>query len=386
MGVNDDAGLEAEADLMGGRATDPSVGEGRAENRTGLAAGPVGRETAQLVPEIEATDAAMGQHVVNKVTAINQGQSATTGVHYAHNYEQRALAYRHDPVTYAVYKGYADFWRDDYWKGYANPKFFDRIDSMMWRLQPMESAAEGIKSWLAGLTIAECASSLVAIETDTLRAAIGDDKFDTLYSSTPRSLARNGLLVISKFHNTSSVGTYMGGTLEALGNPFDSLGNRGVKKGEWYYFYNHPQYLLKHPGGAFQGENAICMDDTRGAQKWAGFGVNSVTETEMMNTMALAYSAPRTERDYEILLTERAPLIARQKHAFNTYSQLYTSNINQVPIWYRHDMGWFPDSINANDILSAQPSVIDGIPRKGGFVIGGGKSLSAAKVQQARNA
>ena len=29
--------------------------------------------------------------------------------------------------------------------------------------------------------------------------------------------------------------------------------------GQWYYFYNHPKYLLKHPGGAWQGENSIYM-------------------------------------------------------------------------------------------------------------------------------
>ncbi|AFZ22999.1 hypothetical protein Cylst_0670 [Cylindrospermum stagnale PCC 7417] len=53
--------------------------------------------------------------------------------------------------------------------------------------------------------------------------------------------------------------------------------NRPVKIGEWYYFYNHPKYLLKHPAGEWQGENSIYMGkDDKGTQLWSGLGtVNS---------------------------------------------------------------------------------------------------------------
>jgi len=248
----------------------------------------------------------------------------------------------------------------------------------------MVSAADAVKAWLAGPTIAECASVLVAIQLDAMRAAMGDDKFDLQFSTWPDAAATRGLLTITQFVSTSSAAAFVGTTDEPLWASFglDTPGNRSVIKGEWYYFYNHPKYLLKHPGGAFQGENAICMNDTRGAQTWAGFGVAAVTEAQMMTTMAGAYNAARNERDYEVLLRDHVPAVFAQKTAHNTYAQLYAANLAAVPAAYRNG---FADQTDAAGILAEAAYTIGGTERKGGFVSGSGKTLKVSAVVAERN-
>src|SRR6185295_5816167 len=71
-----------------------------------------------------------------------------------------------------------------------------------------------------------------------------------------------------------------------------------LKPGEWYYFYNHPKYLLKHPGGAWQGENSLYMGKNSAGQRlWAGLGASNVSEDAMYAEMVSAYNAPRDKND-----------------------------------------------------------------------------------------
>src|SRR5947209_19470936 len=107
-------------------------------------------------PEIAATDEALGQKVKQDMDALNTGPAGVRkGVWYAENYKD----------------AYPKHWKDDYWTGYADPAYFGKIGFMDWILKPGKSASEAVKSWLKGRTIAECNSSLVAIENDALRAA-----------------------------------------------------------------------------------------------------------------------------------------------------------------------------------------------------------------------
>lgn len=325
-------------------------------------------------PEIEATDEAMGQRVVDQVNALNRATTADKGVHYPHNYQYKAALYKSNPDANKQYESYFRFWNEDYWKGYADPNYFERFASKSWRLKPGVSAAAAIKKWLAGPTIADCGSALVAIETDTLRAAIGDDKFDGLFATFPDKTARRELLVITLSRKTSSVYHYMEETSDekkaSLGK--GTVGNRPVEKGEWYGFSNHPRYLLKHPGGAFSGENAICMDATPDKQLWSGFGVGSVSEDGeggMMETMADAYNKDRTERDYQILLEFYEKEQAAKKTNLNTFELLYKAlpKENRIDDAYREDKGWFPAEIEVKDILSAPPFKLNKTMYVGGF-------------------
>lgn len=304
-------------------------------------------------PEIEASEEALGEHVAAGITENNVGpHTADQGVHYAHNYKN----------------DHPDLWKDDYLSGFADPTYFERIDHMDWVLKPRMSASAAIKSWLRGLTIAECNSAIVAIQIDTLRAAIGDSKFDEQFGSTDKDIPVAKRLRVKSGTEGTPVELLMKDTDGAKAGDPGTIGNRPAKPGEWYYFYNHPSYLLKHPGGAFQGENSIFLGDKDGAQRWSGMGLHDVTEIQMLDEMVGAYNLDRDEFDFD----ELARIKAR--------------NGGVLPPKYDSASGEFPDQVSGPDeVLSAPEYELDGTKRKGGFLLEAGTVLDADKVQKLRD-
>ena len=184
---------------------------------------------------------------------------------------------------------------DDYRMGYANPVYFDRISYWEWRLKPHLSASEAVRSFLRGLTIAECNSVAVAIHLDAMRAAIGDRRFDELFGSADHDVPADRLLRISQWSGSHhpSVVPYMKDTAAAHGAlGTGTIGHRPVRVGEWYYFGNHPQYPSKHPTGSWQGENAIYLGVRGGEQRWSGLGAENVSERYMLNKLVQFYNKP----------------------------------------------------------------------------------------------
>ena len=310
----------------------------------------VADDVAKKKPEIEATDEALGNHVAEGMDQANTGaHSATEGIHYAHNFKRM----------------YPQKWNEDMWQGYADPGLFERVGFMDWKLKPGKSASDGIKSWLRGLTIAECLSTVVALQIDALRAAIGDDKFDARHGKAGGGATAAQLRIRPGLQGTP-VGPMMEETDANASGEAGEISSRPAKRGEWYYFYNHPKYLLKHPGGAWQGENALCMGDQNGTQLWSGLGASNVTEDEMMDQMVRAYNAPRTDRDNEVLGW------IKEQHG-GTLPKIYDPQSRE-----------FDDEIKKADILSAPEYTIDGTTRKGGFLPSSGMRLDAEAVGKIR--
>lgn len=331
-------------------------------------------------PEIGATDIALGQKVVDDLLKVNRSrdfeknpEEALKGVFYPHTYA--GLAKSKNPYAAAI-------WNEDCRQGYAN-SMFERQSKMNWKVRAGSSAAIALKTWLNGPTIAECASVLVAIELDAIRAAVGDERFDELFSDQSGKLALRGRLTITQFKTTSSLNGFID-TADAS-SPQERVGYRSVKKGGWYYFFNHPKYLLKHPDGVFQGENSVCMNATPGAQTYSGFGVGIKTEPEMLDVMAGAYNNPRSARDFEVLVRDWAPDAAAAKTDREEWAEVYARiERKQVPVQYWQGSGW-PDKVNAQAILDEPELEVKNVTRKGGLVLTDGeKRLNADAVRQAR--
>ncbi len=306
-------------------------------------------------PEIEASETAIGDHIATGMDKkVNAGQGADTGIHYAHNYKH------YHPAK----------WQEDMWTGYANPDYFEKIGFMDWILKPGKSASAGLKAWFDGLTVAECNSSVVALHIDAFRAAIGDDKFDARHGKAggDKPTPKNQRLRIKPGTQGTPVGSMMIATDANEASDTGEIGSRPAKRGEWYYFYNHPKYLLKHPGGAWQGENALCMGEKNGEQLWAGMGASNVTEDEMMDQMVRAYNAERTPRDLEVLET------------------IKERNGGKVPAEYMDDGKAFPHEIKKADILAAEPYTLGGTTRKGGFLVDAGIRLDDKATKKIRDA
>lgn len=317
---------------------------------------------AKNKPEIENTEEALGEHMVEGVHKINEGDY---GVWYDFNYKA----------------AHPDKWDDDFQDGFANPDYFKRLGYMDWVLLPGKSASKAIKAWLEGLTIAECFTALVAIDIDAMRAALGDERFDELYGSE-KGIPEKGLLRIRQ----DIAGTPLEGVITetdaAKNNDPGTQGKRPVKKGEWYYFYNHPKYLLKHPGGAFQGENAVYMgDNAAGEQLWAGMGVADTTEQGMYEEMAQAYNVERDEFDYQSIIKYHMLTPVKVPPGQPDWKALYEANLDKVQPEYRHDLGHYDDQITADKVLSAEAYTIDGTERKGGFVVDAGIKLDPKAIE-----
>jgi hypothetical protein len=303
-------------------------------------------EAARKKPEIAATSKAIGEHIVAGMARANEGGGdPDSGIHYSHNYEAF----------------FPDRFRKSHWEGHANTKYWKRVGFMTWQLKPGVSASEGIKDWLKGRTIAECLTTINAIQTDALRAAVSDANFDKRFGEKGKNTPEYKRLVIGP--GISSVSEFMTDT----GNKRGKIGHRNVKAGEHYYFYNHPMYLLKHPGGAWQGENAVFDgEDADGNQTWSGFGASGVSEDGMYTEMVGAYNLPRDERDIEVL------------------EEMFGKDPKKWPKEYREDGGVFPKRITVKDALNAKPYELDGTVRKGGFIGNSGWKLNLEMVKELR--
>jgi Putative peptidoglycan binding domain/Protein-glutamine gamma-glutamyltransferase len=311
--------------------------------------------------EIEATTEALGEHAkermdyVNDVNDVNP-QTLDRGVHYSYNYKDLCEK-----------SGRADLWKDDYRSGYADPQYFVRIGWMDWVLKPGMSASAAVKSWLRGLTIAECNSALVAIEIDSLRAAMGDAKFDEHYGSTDKEIPVKDRLRIKQGRQETPIENLIVFDPQGQAGERGTKNNRPVKPGDWCYFYNHPRYLLKHPGGAWQGENALYEGrDASGAQTYSGMGASGKTEDDLFKEMFGAYNLPRDEED-AIRLKEKFP----------------DGNVDPKYELKEDGSGEFPPTLKSIDEIEAAPEYeLEGEKRKGGYVASSTKRLDPDKVKE----
>jgi hypothetical protein len=243
------------------------------------------RSVLAATPEISADERELGRRIADNMELANQRGTEDSGIYYAENYRRRyGRTARGRSLT-----------PDDYRMGYADPVYFERLGYWDWRLRAGVSAAAGLRSFMRGLTIAECNSVAGAAYMDAVRAALGDRRFDDRYGSADRTVAPDRRLQISPMTEGTdpTVGSIVAG-VDARTRPGGpgSIGHRPVRVGEWYYFQNHPKYPSKHPTGSWQGENAIYLGVRGGEQRWSGFGASNVTERYMLNKLVQFYNRP----------------------------------------------------------------------------------------------
>jgi hypothetical protein len=335
-------------------------------------------EQAYETPEIDPTAKAMGEAMVkrmNQANGLDGGKyDLEHGIHYSYNFEsecQRA--------------GKPELWKDEYRYGYnasghwQNPS--ETGGFMDFRLKKGHSASKAIQAWLGGLTVAECLTSVIAMQFDTVRRAVGDHKFDKMFGS--ENAAEDKAVSSSDRLRISTSGTPMdnltartelaklGGSRDAeVGKVTDEEKDKLLKPGEWYYFYNHPKYLLKHPGGAWQGENSLYMGKNgAGERLWAGLGASNKTEDEMISEMVMAYNGRRDKED------EREMKERRIKNDDGSYADSK----------YDPKGGEFKETVTREDILNDPAYSIDGVKRKGGFLPVAGITFDFDAVKRERD-
>jgi hypothetical protein len=300
-------------------------------------------------PDLASLEKFIGKANVEGMTHLNEGLewNMNKGVWYAHSFS-------------AYMKENGKQMPQHYWKGYASDKYFENHGFYKFQLLPGKSASEAIDAFFKGLTVCECYSAIMAIEYRTLMQTMGREKFDEVFGSKDKPV-KNTMKIEAQPSTDNPLNSLSTATDAAKEQNSGKFGDRPAKPGEWYYFYNHPQYLLKHPAGAFQGENSLYMGkDEKGEQTWRGYGVDQVTEQEMLEEMASAHNSPRTAED-------KARIKDMADKGFDVSIFEKTS---------------FPDKINWQEILSAPSYTYGGTTRTGGFMATAGQKLNADLIAE----
>ncbi|HYP41731.1 MAG TPA: hypothetical protein VEX13_15345 [Chloroflexia bacterium] len=270
----------------------------------------------------EATEVGYQESVVADMNAIDleSSRSEDSGVWYEHHYKAE----------------HEDKWKDEYEGGYAPPDAFTKTAPMTWQLNAGVSASAAIQAWLNGLTIAECGSVLVAVQLDALRQTIGNRRFDELFGSKNTEVKpKIRLLVISSNH------------LDALPEQFLKVPEE-PEVGQKFYFQNVRGYHMRHPAGAFAGENAVYV----GGGKWKGFGLPPSTLKQMQGHLYDAYVQERDEDDYQAIMMSEynkfnvgSMLELKEEHGYK-FKDLYHS-------WKKKDV-INPAFIKAEEVMSEE--------------------------------
>jgi hypothetical protein len=221
--------------------------------------------------EIEPTGKQMGEKNVEGMEKANtkDENNPNAGIWYWFEYKDK------------VDEGASGFkWDPDYITGYTKAPF-TKTGSFTWLLNEGHSASAALGQWMAGLTIADCASVSVAVEYNSIRAAVGNEKFDNYFGSADASTDPKHRLKIGQFPEKLPLKDFIYDTESEL------------KVGDWYFWANHPKYKFKHPGGSWTGENAMYL----GKGKWSGFGLTNVDEKTMLETLVEQYDTDRTPFD-----------------------------------------------------------------------------------------
>jgi pimeloyl-ACP methyl ester carboxylesterase len=290
-----------------------------------------------------------GTEMARQMVLMNQERGAVRGgVHYSFNVKNQ------------------DWFTPDMEDGYANPKYWERTGDMQWTLRSGVSASEGVKAWLKGPTVADCASAIVALQLDAIRRTLGDAAFDARYGADGQEAPRQHRLKIDQVMPEGPDADFHGKTRAQREGRIGPEGNRNADPGDWYFYGNYSKYLFKHPAGFFRGENVLCVGSPDGRQLWTGLGLDpAMTETGLRNKMIHEYNLSRTDADRQYL------------------DKLKAKHKGKLPPEY--DEGAFPDRIDANAFDEDRPLEWDGVMYQGGFREGSGTTLDKDKLEAARH-
>lgn len=154
-----------------------------------------------------------------------------------------------------------------------NPDKPGQSDRMNFRTHPGVNPSEAIDILFDGPDcpiLVECLCATYIVYYRALIACVGREMFDRMFFE--------GIQIAP---NRSPIQKYF--RVECRNNPAE------LQRGDWVYFYNHPNYLRRHAntkGNAWQGENALVVDFDR----YEGFGVSARSEELLVRDLFEEYN------------------------------------------------------------------------------------------------
>ena len=158
-------------------------------------------------------------------------------------------------------------------EGYLDPTYWVAVSGQNWtfKLKDGQSASAAIDSLFNGPTRLECLSTTGAVFARSVKETVGAEVFDKNFGAKGK-------------HNDFIVG--WNPNVQKLTSSVTPASVADLLPGDWVYFWNCAQYHVKHPGGAWGGENAIY----KGSGIFSGFGAADMTEEQMNRELHKQYN------------------------------------------------------------------------------------------------
>jgi len=180
--------------------------------------------------------------------------------------------------------------------GYLDSAYWDKVGFYQFTvkspLPPGKEASDAIEAIFksgAGTEL-ECNSIMVAIQYRAMLKALGESEFNSKFP------AGSGIIISP--HHVPPAGVALHPIWQK--NLYEHItisGAADLMPGDWVYFKNISDYILKHPGGLWTGEHAMYM----GRGKFRGFGVQNLTEADMNKELLDAYNAGLPDAEKKVL-------------------------------------------------------------------------------------
>ena len=206
----------------------------------------------------------------------------------SHEQLRKEIEVRHHAIQgmEEVHAGCCRYPTSTYNSGYLDPTYWEKQGPLRFSVKrPLpegKNASDAIEAIFArdAGTELECNSMLVAIQYRSMLKALGEEAFNAKFPG-------GKWIFISPHHRAPEGKTEHPLQSRYLYDQVDIASSDDLLPGDLVYFKNVPDYLVKHPDGAWAGEHALYL----GGGMFRGFGVDVLDEEGYKKKLLKEYNA-----------------------------------------------------------------------------------------------
>jgi len=254
------------------------------------------------------TDPAMLGRIAGTIASDMQGvnggagQENGQGVHYRTMEFPAAVNAQIDRHATATGQSFGHVKNVLYRAGYADGAYFQSCSAQgmgvrfRYVLKPGVSAFDAVHAFVAGFTVADCASTAMGIQLRAVAVEMGREAFDRKFNNW------KGPFIAQQVQSTpmaTVASAHAPATTADAADPNVGIVRSGgkswpVRVGDKAYMMNHKDYITLEPDGLWSGEHVLCVGMSgEGADRvplWEGFGLSAQTAEAMMTSLCEAYT------------------------------------------------------------------------------------------------